>query len=92
MTHREAFLRINAFEQVDWFPNYELGAWGQAIERWIGDGMPDSPDYVCNWFEGVPGLGIDGRGFATVNIWMMPGFDYEVLEETERYLIARGGN
>jgi uroporphyrinogen decarboxylase len=91
MTHREVFLRINAFEPVDWVPNYELGAWGQAFERWFGEGMPENADYYRNWFDGAPGLGLLSRGFAPVNTSMMPGFEYEVLEEDERYLIARGG-
>lgn len=91
MTHREAFLRLNAFQPVDWRPNYELGAWGQAFERWIAEGMPDTPDFVRNWFDGAPGLGLDARGFAPVSTWMMPGFEYEVLEESDRYLIARNG-
>ena len=92
MTHREAFLRINAFEPVDWFPNYELGAWGQAIDRWTGEGMPDTPEYVCNWFNGVPGLGLDGRAFAPVLTGMLPGFEYQVIEETDRYIVARNGS
>jgi uroporphyrinogen decarboxylase len=92
MTHREAFLRINAFEPVDWFPNYELGAWGQAFERWTGEGMPDSPEFICNWFDGAPGLGLDGRAFAPVSTGMIPGFDYEVIEETERYIVARSAS
>ena len=92
MTHREVFLRINAFEPVDWVPNYELGAWGQAFERWVGEGMPDTPEAVCNWFNGAPFFGLMSRGFAPVITSMMPGFEYEVIEETERYLIARGGD
>jgi uroporphyrinogen decarboxylase len=92
MTHREAFLAINAFEPVDWFPNYELGAWGQAFERWNAEGMPDTPDFVRNWFDGAPGLGLDARGFAPVITAMMPGFDYEVIEETDRYLVARNAS
>lgn len=92
MTHREAFLAINAFEQPERVPNYELGAWGQAFERWAQEGMPDTPDAVCNWFNGAPYFGLEARGFAPVISAMMPGFDYEVLEETDRYLIARHGN
>jgi hypothetical protein len=91
MTHREAFLRINAFEPVDWIPNYELGAWGQAFERWSTEGMPDTPDAVCNWFTGSCFFDLEARGFAPVSTWMMPGFEYEVIEETDRYLVSRNG-
>lgn len=92
MNHREAFLAINAFQPTDFIPNYELGAWGQAFERWNTEGMPDTPEFVRNWFDGAPGLGLEARGFAPVVTGMMPGFPHEVLEETERYLIARNGN
>lgn len=92
MTHREVFRRINEFQPTDWVPDYELGAWGHTFERWHNEGLPSAPDIDCNWFDGAAGLGLAGRSFAPVNLGMMPGFEYELIEETDRYLIARHGN
>ena len=37
MTHRECFNRVMAGEVTSWVPNYELGCWGQTVERWFRD-------------------------------------------------------
>lgn len=88
MTDRERFCKTLEFEPVDKIPNYELGCWGQTIERWFNEGMPTDAFYN-NWFEGEPFFHIDRRGFAHINVGMVPPFDYETIEESERYLIAR---
>ena len=88
MNGRERFCRIMAFKEVDRLPNYELGLWGQAIERWYGEGMPRDAVYL-RWFEGEPYFGIDPRAFAPVEVGMVPPFETEVFEETERYLVSR---
>lgn len=91
MTDRQRLVAVLNFENPDRLPNYELGAWGQAIERWFAEGLPQDQVYLW-WFEGEPYLGIDRRGFATINVGMVPPFEYEVLEEDERYVIARHAN
>lgn len=88
MTDRERFCRIMEFQQVDRVPNYELGAWGQAIEQWYKQGVPQDALYL-NWFEGEPYFKIDRRAFAPINAGMIPGFEYKVLEEDERTITAR---
>jgi hypothetical protein len=45
-----------------------------------------------SWFEGQPHAGIAGRGFAHVDVSMLPCFEYEVLDEDERYITARAVN
>ncbi|KKK91792.1 hypothetical protein LCGC14_2709380, partial [marine sediment metagenome] len=89
MTHAEAFGRIMSGEASEWVPNYESGAWGQTIQRWLDEGMPEEKVYLGDWKEGQPFFQIDGRSFARLNIGMIPGFEQEVLEETDRYLVAR---
>ena len=91
MTNRERFCRTLSFSSVDRLPNYELGCWGQTIERWIGEGMPEDAVYM-NWFEGEPCFHLERRGFAALNVGMFPPFEYEVLEETPEYEIARHVN
>jgi uroporphyrinogen decarboxylase len=91
MTQRELFCKVMEFEPVDRVPNYELGCWGQTIERWFNEGMPRGAVYL-NWFEGEPYFHLDRRGFAALNIGMDPPFEYQVLEETDRHIVARHGN
>lgn len=88
MTGRERLNRVMAFEAADRVPNFELGCWGQTIERWIHEGMPIDQLYL-NWFEGEPYFGIERRGFAYIDRSMIPRFEHEVIEEDDRYLIAR---
>ncbi|HEY3398218.1 MAG TPA: uroporphyrinogen decarboxylase family protein [Armatimonadota bacterium] len=90
MTNRERFLALMEFETPDRLPNYELGAWGQAYDRWIGEGLPMEELYG-DWFDGEPYLELERRGFAPINVSLLPPFDYEVLAEDERYITARNG-
>ncbi|MFA6111057.1 MAG: uroporphyrinogen decarboxylase family protein [Candidatus Latescibacterota bacterium] len=88
MDGRERFNRVMRFESVDRVPNYELGLWGQTVERWYGEGMPRNSVYM-NWFEGEPFYRLDRRAFAPLHTGMIPGFVPEVLAEDERYITAR---
>ncbi len=91
MNDRERFERVMRFASVDRVPNYELGMWGQTVERWTAEGMPRDAVYL-NWFEGEPHYRLDRRAFAGLNTGMIPGFTPEVLAEDERYITARHAN
>jgi hypothetical protein len=91
MNDRQRFLAIMDFKSVDRVPNYELGVWGQTIDRWYSEGMPHDSAY-WNWSEGEPFSRIERRGFARISMEMLPPFEYEVLEESERYIVARHAN
>jgi hypothetical protein len=91
MTNRDRFNAVLSFQPTDRLPNYELGAWGQTVQRWMGEGMPEDAVYL-NWFEGEPYFGLERRAYAALHTGMLPGFDYEVLEETPDYITARHGN
>jgi len=88
MTHKERFLAVMKFQNPDRLPHYELGVWGQAIKRWNDEGMPQDMLYM-NWFEGEPYFRLDPRRFSPICMAMMPQFEYEVIEETERCVTAR---
>jgi len=91
MTPRERFLRVMEYQPVDRLPNWELGTWGQTIDRWLAEGLaPDT--FHWNWFVGEECLGMDQREFVPVNMGMIPGFESKVLEKTDRYEIVRHGN
>ncbi|KPK83087.1 MAG: hypothetical protein AMJ81_08555 [Phycisphaerae bacterium SM23_33] len=94
MTHREYLRRILAGQATDWVPNYELGCWGQTVERWLAEGMPANQARVgsTDMFEGDEHFRLDRRSFARLTTGMIPDYGYQVLEEGERYLVARHAN
>ena len=94
MNHRECLNRILAGEVTPWVPNYELGTWGQTVERWLAEGLDEQQTWIgrLDMFEGEPVLKLDRRAFARLDHGMFPPFRDEVLEETDRYLTMRHGN
>lgn len=91
MTMRERFVNCLAFKPVDRVPNHELGIWGQTYERWRNEGLPEVA-LRDGWFDGLEYFHMDRREFLDINLGMMPGFTPEVIEETERYVVARHAN
>ena len=91
MTPRERFLRQMRFERVDRPMRWEtLGFWGQTIDRWRGEGLPEGvtpEDY----------LGMDVRPFFPINSGFVqlpldPPFEVEELEREERHFVYRGAD
>ena len=69
-----------AGKPAPWIPNYELGCWGQTVQRWLAEGAP--ADLIhWNFWQGVPFIKIDQHDYAYLNAGMMPEFEYQVLEE-----------
>jgi hypothetical protein len=91
MTPRENFVRCMHFQPVDRVPNFELGYWGQTLERWIAEGMPRAAA-EGGGFYGHAFFGLDERPFLPVNLGPLPPFAYEVFEEDERYIVFRDGD
>jgi len=86
MTERERYLRTMNFEEVDRFPFYELGIWGQTYERWLKEGLPEE-ELRGDWLRGEPKFaGLDKRDFIPLDLGPIPGFE-EVVEESERYVV-----
>ncbi|MBC7289241.1 MAG: hypothetical protein H5T86_14625 [Armatimonadetes bacterium] len=75
------------FEPVPWVPNFELGYWGQTVERWLSEGMPG--EAVGGGFYGDEAFGIDKRGYLPVNLGPVPPLGPETIEETDRYIVIR---
>lgn len=89
LTVRERFLRTMRFEHVE-PPSFELGAWGQTIERWLSEGMPqEPPEFFYGWEGPSPGYRIDFRPYLPINVWPLPSFKEETIEENERYVTFR---
>lgn len=92
LTHRDYFRRIMAGESTDWVPNYELGLWGHTTQRWLDEGMSEKQVYLGDMFEGEPFFKIDRRNFARLKTGMVPGFEPEILEEDDEFIVARKSN
>ena len=94
MNHRECLQKVLAGQPTPWVPNYELGCWGQTVQRWYDEHLPQEKSCVgrMDMFEGEPLFQLDRRAFARLHTGMFPEFESEVLEETDRYLTARHGN
>ncbi len=90
MNQRQRFIETMTFGTPDRVPNHELGLWGQTVDRWLEEGMPEEV-VGASWFDGVEQYGMDRREFLNVNLHMMPPFDLEVLEETDRHIVLRDG-
>jgi len=91
VTVREAFLRCMRFEPTQRVPNFELGYWGQTVERWIAEGMPPE-EAESGGFHGHEYFGIDPRPCLWVNFGPMPPLGGEIIEETDRYVVFTDGD
>lgn len=91
MTFRERFLGVMEYKPVDRIPNHEVGVWPQTIERWKKEGL-DVTKHNWNWFVGDEAFNMDRREYIPVSFGMMPAFNPEVLERTDRYEIIRHRN
>ena len=91
LTYRECFHQVMSGQPTDWVPNYELGCWGQTVQRWFDEGLSREQSFVgeIDMFEGEPLFQLDRRAFAHVKTGMLPGFDEELIDEDEQYIIAR---
>ena len=94
LTHRECFNAVMAGKVTDWAPNYELGLWGQTVERWHQEGLPQAASFVgrMDMFEGELLFHLNRRAFARLDLSMFPAFEYEVVEGDEQYITARHTN
>ena len=91
MTNRERFINTMEYKAVDRVPNYEVGVWGQTIDRWEKEGL-NIYDLHWDWFTGEEFFDMDAREYIDVNYGMMPAFQAEILERTERYEVIRLSN
>ena len=88
MTNRDRFHALMEYKAVDRVPHYEVGVWPQAIERWREEGM-DVDAHNWDWFTGDPAFNMDYREYINVHYDMIPPFDHEILERTDKYEVFR---
>jgi len=82
MNARQRFHETMHFGSPDRVPYWEMGLWGQAVERWEDEGMP-SDVHQAQLF------GQDRRDTVPINHGIIPGFREQIVEENDHYVIAR---
>ena len=93
MTNRERVLATYRHQPVDRVPDWEFGAWQQTIERWHEEGLPKEIDGT--WEAINEHFRTDELGHGPsprVNVGLLPGFEYQVLEEKGDHLIVQDGD
>ncbi len=88
MNDLERFLSVMEYGPKDRVPNWELGTWPQTLERWRSEGAQHDQCYF-DWWQGPGPYGFDRREFIPMNFTMIPHFEPELLERTERYETIR---
>ncbi len=85
MTHRERWLATLHFEPVDHIPDEEFGFWDDTFTRWHNEGLPLEVNSNSNC---DPFFGFAPRTGVPVNLGPIPGFEYQVLEETDEHRVV----
>jgi len=85
----ERFIACMEYEPCDRRPNHELGVWPQARSRWLKEDPERAGRFGWNWFYEDDAIGLDRRDYIPVNYDFVPRFEYEILEETDRYEVFR---
>lgn len=88
MTALERFVALMEGRPVDRVPNWELGVWGQTVDRWQADGL-DLSTVGWDWFRGDCGLGFDRKEFVWYSSHLLPAFEYQVLEADDETELIR---
>jgi hypothetical protein len=89
LTARERFLRTLDFKSVDRGFNHELPLWGQTLDRWNDEGMPQDV-HIGDFMQGNEYFGFDRVGYLPLQVVEpLPPFQEETLAEDERYITVR---
>jgi hypothetical protein len=90
MTYRERVLRTLRFQPVDRVPDNEFGLWEQTLTRWRQEGMEYTPNALSGPLQSFYGTDEDEPHVELPLInYMLPGFEWTVLEEREQTRIIR---
>ncbi|MBN2558086.1 MAG: hypothetical protein JXB33_04955, partial [Clostridia bacterium] len=88
MNNRDRFVSLMEYKPVDRIPNHEVGVWAQTVDRWRAEGLATG-EYEWNWFVGDPKWDMDPREYLPIDFGLIPGFEEQIIEETDRYVIKR---
>jgi len=85
-THRERFHAVMEYQSCGLVPNWEAGAWAEAVQRWAEE-APDADVQEGYWFPGCDLLGLDEREFTPFKGEMLPPFEEKTLEEDDETIV-----
>jgi len=91
MSARDRFLASCGFKPVDRIPYHELVIYGQAIDRWLTEGLPTDQYHVCDLMGGNEYFGTDRWEHFELDLGLLPAFDRVVLEETDETVLFVDG-
>ena len=97
MTQRERYHKFFTEQNPADMPLW--GDWIAPYDKWIKQGLPYDGSRLQNrnfmlehfGFEGIYSI-YWGTGRLPVNIGLMPGFNIEILDKTEQYIVYRNGD
>lgn len=83
MDSRKLFNAIMHYGDFDRMPVFHWTGWGETVERWKQEGLPEDADQHA-FFNASPLMQV-----IPVNLDLFPLFEEEVLEETENWVVMR---
>ena len=90
MTERERWVRTMHFQSVDHVPDEEFGYWKETLTTWHQQGLPS---HIVNDSQADRYFGFNRRDHVPLNLGLIPGFEHQILEETDEHqiIIDSGG-
>lgn len=104
MNDRERFRATLRFGQPDRIPYWECAFWGETLERWRGEGLPErvvhpggpgtgpTEESLREHFGFDRGFGVYFRGTIAMNTGLVPGFEPRVLSDENGVVTEIGGD
>ena len=91
MNHRERFLRVFQFKEVDRVPDYEFGYWAETIDRWHKEGLPleKKTNRDVELYLGLEGW--DCLEWLPINTGLWPPPPERILEEKDGRAVVDDG-
>ncbi len=85
MNSKECYQAITHYQPFDRLFHWEMGPYEETTKRWQQEGMPKDQSLASL-------AGYDALAHAPINLGLIPGFSYEVLDEVGEYRIYRDGD
>lgn len=82
MNYRESFRAMMNFDKPDTLCQFEWGYWGETIERWKNEGLPENTN---PWDD----CGITHYFRPPIHCGLLPGFEWKIIQEDETSRIVQ---
>jgi len=85
-SHRDRFHAVMEYQSTSCVPNWEAGAWMQAVDRWRSESELGK-QIGTHWFPGCDILDLDRREFVPFYGGMEPPFEEKTLDEDDQTIV-----